>query len=494
MKPGRERRLVTVALVAGQFLAAIEATAVATAMPTAVAELGGVARYSWAFSAYLLTSTTMVPLFGKLADLYGRLRVYLICTVIFLVGSGLCGAAGSFDQLVMFRALQGIGAAGVIPISVTIVGDIYTLEERGKMQGLFSSVWGFASLVGPILGGIVTDSISWRWVFYFTVPFGIVSAIMLRLFLHEPLERHEHKLDLLGTTILTASVTLLLVAILEGSEVWGWRHMRTIGLLAIAVAGLFAFVIQERRAAEPMLPLDIFDNRVIAVASAGSVMLGCLLFSLAAYVPMYAQGVLGGSARDAGAALIPMMIAWPVASTLSGRLMLRVGYRPLVRFGALTAVVGLALLAVSARGNLQLGLAMAVIGLGMGFVATPYLVAVQNAVPWNRRGVVTSSNQFFRTIGGAIMVAVLGAVLNDRLHARLGAGANATLALQHSGRAADDTALRLTRAALQSGLHSIFVVCLVLGVVAVIIAFLFPGGAASDHAHSDQETRASAAS
>lgn len=486
MKPGRERKLVTVALIAGMFLAAIEATAVATAMPTAVAELGGVSRYSWAFSAYLLTSTTTVPMFGKLADLHGRLRIYLICTVIFLAGSALCGAARTFDQLVLFRALQGIGAGGVIPISITLVGDIFTIEERGRMQGVFSAVWGLASLVGPLLGGIVTDELSWRWVFYFTIPFGIISAVMLQLFLREPQIRREHKLDILGTFLLTASITILLLAILEGSEVWGWLDAKTLGLMLVSVLGLIAFVIQERRAAEPMLPLDIFRIRVIAVASAGSLLLGCLLFALAAYVPVYAQGVLGGSARDAGAALIPMMIGWPIASTVSGRLMLRIGYRPLTRFGGLVSLGGLFFLAFAPAGRTNLAVAMATIGFGMGFLATPYLVSVQNAVPWNRRGVATSTNQFFRTIGGAVMVAVLGAILNTTLRLKLGSDMGAELALQPAAQAgADPAVLASIRDALNGGLHTIFLVCLALGVISLAIALAFPGGSANDHAHDE---------
>lgn len=468
------------------FLAALEATAVATAMPTAVAELGGVARYSWAFSAYLLTSTTTVPLFGKLADLHGRLKIYHVSLILFLVGSALCGAARSFEQLVLFRALQGLGAGGVMPISVTLVGDIFTLEERGRMQGVFSGVWGLASLVGPILGGLVTDLLSWRWIFYFTIPFGIVSAIMLQLFLREPQIRREHKLDLLGTLILTTAVTLLLVAILEGPEVWGWNDSKTISLVVLAIIGLVAFVWQEKRAAEPMLPLDIFQNRVIAVASAGSVILGSLLFSLVAFVPMWAQGVWGGSASDAGTALIPMMLAWPLASTISGRLMLRIGYRPLVVFGSVLGAAGLALLSWGHPQRLQLTVAMAVIGLGNGFIATPFLVAVQNAVPWNRRGVVTSSNQFFRTIGGAISVAALGAVLNAHLGDVLGAGANANALLDPALRAqANSATLARTVDALAGGLHTIFLLCLAAGIVAVLIALLFPGGHAAEHAHQE---------
>lgn len=484
MQPGKDRKLVTVALVSGMFLAALEATGVATAMPTAVSELGGVERYSWAFSAYLLTSTTTVPMFGKLADLYGRLKIYHVSIVIFLVGSALCGAAANFEQLVIFRAVQGIGAGGVMPISVTLVGDIYTLEERGRVQGLFSGVWGIASLIGPILGGFVTDMFSWRWIFYFTIPFGIVSTIMLQLYLREPLTRRERKLDILGTVILTSAVTLLLVGILEGSETWGWLDSRTITLMALSSFGLFAFIWQERRAAEPMLPLDIFENRIITVASAGSVILGSLLFALVAFVPMWAQGVLGGSASDAGAALIPMMLAWPIASAVSGRLMLRIGYRPLIILGSLLDVIGLAILSYGMPGRLQLAVAMVIIGLGNGSMATPFLVAVQNAVPWNRRGVATSTSQFFRTIGGAISVAALGAVLNAHLRDVLGEGANANALLDPRARAAADPAvLARAVAAMSEGLHSVFLLCLGAGIIAVLIALLFPGGQAATHAH-----------
>src|SRR5688500_18952793 len=211
LQPGRERKLVTVALIAGMFLAALEATAVATAMPTAVADLGGVERYSWAFSIYLLTSTTTVPLYGKLADLYGRLRIYLIGMALFLLGSALSGAAQTFGQLIAFRAIQGLGAGGVMPVSVTLIGDIFTLEERARMQGVFSGVWGAASLIGPAVGGFVTDAFSWRYVFYFAIPFGILSAVLLTIFLKEQEVRRDHKLDLIGTTLLTGSIALLLI-------------------------------------------------------------------------------------------------------------------------------------------------------------------------------------------------------------------------------------------------------------------------------------------
>lgn len=457
MQPGRERKLVTAALLAGMFLAALEATAVATAMPTAVADLSGMQRYSWAFSVYLLTSTTTVPLYGKLADLYGRMRIYLFGMAFFLAGSVLCGLATSFDQLILFRAIQGLGAGAVMPVSITLIGDIFTLEERARMQGVFSGVWGIASLIGPAVGGFVTDAFSWRFVFFFAVPFGILSAVLLKVNLREQEIRREHKLDLIGTTLLTASIAFLLIAILEGSEAWGWTSPYTLGFAALALISFLAFVRQERDTPEPTLPFDIFAIPVIAVASAGSIVLGSLLFTLTAFIPMYGQEVLGGSASQAGLPLIGMSIGWPIASTVAGRMMIRVGYRPLVLFGAFLAAAGTALLLfVSPTTPLALLiLAMVVIGFGNGFVSTPYLVATQNAVPWNRRGVATSASQFFRTVGGCIATAALGALLNSRL--------------KTSG--------------LASALHSVFVACLVLALAGLIVALFFPAGSAQHHAH-----------
>lgn len=492
MEPGRERRWVTAAILVGMLLAALEATAVATAMPTAVADLGGVERFSWAFSAYLLTSTTTVPMFGKLADLYGRRTIYLTATAIFLLGSMLSGAAESMTQLILFRAVQGVGAGGLQPVALTIIGDIYTLEERGRMQGLFSGVWATASVTGPAIGGLLTDLVSWRWVFYINLPFGIVSAIMLLLMLKETRTRREHRLDLVGTLALTAGVALLLLALQEGSTSWGWRPWPTGVALAGAAALLALFIRQERRAPEPMLPLDLFRHPVIGVASAGSVAIGTLLFPLAAFVPMYTQGVHGGSAAEAGATLSPMMMAWPIASTLAGLFLMRVGYRPLAVLGGVLTSTGGALLAFvdGASSPVMLGAAVGFIGLGLGFMSTPFIVSVQTAVPWERRGVATSSQQFFRTIGGAISVAALGALLNTRLagsgfedsaHHILEPGARATL---------DPRELAGATTALAEGLHWIYVVIAVVAFVSLLIALRFPRGRAQSLAHRPAADRA----
>lgn len=491
MQPGRQRQLVTASILLGMFLAALEATAVAAAVPTAVGELGGVARYSWVFSAYLLTSTTTGPLFGKLADLYGRKPIYQVAVFLFLLGSVLCGMAGSFGQLVLFRAVQGLGAGGVMPVAITITGDIYTLEERGRVQGVFSAVWALASLVGPLLGGIITDTLSWRWIFYLNIPFGLASAWMLQRYLKEEPPRHQHRLDVLGTVSLTAAVTLLLVALIEGPEEWGWGDPRTIGSLVGAVVSLAVFLWQERRAPEPMLPLDLFQNRLIAVASLGNVLLGALLYSITAYVPMFGQGVLGGTAVDAGTILAPILLGWPIASVLAGRLMLRIGYRPMLLAGNAMIVAGALLLARSDGDTTRTGImvSMMMIGFGLGFVSMPYMLGPQNAVPWNRRGVATSGVQFFRSIGGALAVAALGALFNARVLARAGAGAETDSLLDPAlrSRLAPDTLAQLVSAFL-SGLQSVFVALAVLAVAGLLVSFFFPRGSARSQVHQEPGT------
>ncbi|HEV8579060.1 MAG TPA: MDR family MFS transporter [Thermoanaerobaculia bacterium] len=489
MQPGRERRLVTAGILLGMFLAALEATAVAAAVPTAVGELGGVARYSWVFSVYLLTSTTTVPLFGKLADLYGRKRTYQAAVFFFLLGSALSGISRSFAQLVIFRAIQGLGAGGVMPVAITVIGDIYNLEERGRIQGVFSGVWALASLVGPLLGGVITDLLSWRWIFYLNVPFGLVSAWMLHRWLREETARTEHRLDIVGTVSLTAAVTLLLLALIEGPESWGWSDPRTFALLAGSAVGLAVFFWQERRALEPMLPLDLFQNRLIAVASAGNVLLGALLFSITAYVPMFGQGVLGGTAVDAGTILAPILIGWPISSTLAGRLLLRVGYRAMSIGGAVLSVAGCLLLARAdaATGRLEVMVAMLIIGLGLGFVSMPYLLGVQNAVPWHRRGVATSSVQFFRNIGGAVAVAALGALLNVRFQTIAGPGADANAILDPALRSRIGAeSLRQLTSALLHGLQAVFIALAALAAVSLGVALLFPRGTAQEQMHRER--------
>ncbi len=489
MEPGRDRRLVTAALVLAMFLAALESTAVGTALPTVVAELGGVARYSWVFSAYLLTSTTTVPMYGKLADLFGRRRVLTVAVALFMGGSALCGMATSFPQLILFRAIQGLGAGGVMPVAITVIGDIYSLEERGRIQGVFSGVWAVSSLAGPAAGGFITDLLSWRWVFYLNLPFGLAAVIMLGLFLREESPRRAHRLDYLGTVSLTASIALLLLALLEGTELWGWADLKTLSMMVAAGGGMLLFLWQEGRAPEPMLPLDLFRNRVIALASVGGVLMGTMLFCAAAFVPMFSQGVLGGSAVDAGMTLAPMSMGWPIASTVSGWLLVRWGYRPFILSGAALGTAGCLLLAAAdpALGKAPVMAAMFLLGLGLGFLSTPYLLAVQNAVPWNRRGVATSSVQFFRSIGGAVAVAALGALLNAHLAGALEGGVDPNLAMNPALRSTlPPQALAELVGALEGGLGSIYLIMACLAFLGLAVGLAFPRGSARLHAYQER--------
>ncbi len=494
LQPGRDRQLVTAAVALGMFLAAVEATAVAAAVPTAVGEMGGVARYSWVFSAYLLASTTTVPLYGKLADLYGRRWTFHVSVALFLLGSALSGLAQSLDQLILFRFIQGLGAGGVTPVAITITGDIYSLEERARMQGLFSGVWAFASLAGPLLGGWITDAFSWRWIFYFNIPFGIASAVLVHLYLKEEPQRREHKLDILGTVSLTAAITLLLVALIEGPGEWGWSDPKTIGALAGTVVSLIVFFWQENRAPEPMMPLTLFKSRLIAVSSLGNTLLGAMLFCLTAFVPMFAQGVLGGTAMDAGTVLTPVLIAWPIASVLAGRIMMKVGYRPLAISGGIAMLTGGILLAVVDAGTTHAWIvsSMVILGFGLGFNSMPYLLGVQNAVPWHLRGVATSSVQFFRSIGGAVVVAALGALFSIRL-ASVSGGINPNTALDPALRAtaSPETLARLSSSILY-GLQGVFQILAVIGLVSIVVALFFPKGGVSSHIHPDRDEKAPA--
>jgi predicted MFS family arabinose efflux permease len=364
------------------------------------------------------------------------------------------------------------------------------------MQGLFSGVWAAASLVGPLLGGLITVALSWRWIFYLNVPLGLASSVLLHHYLKEKRARREHQLDVLGTAILTVAVTLLLLGVTEGPELWGWGDPRTLGLFAGAALGLAVFLWHERRVPEPMLPLALFKNRVISVSAAGNVIIGAQLFAITAYVPLFAQGVLGGTAIDAGTTLAPILFGWPIASTLSGRLITRVSYRRLNLLGAGLLALGTALLAHAGGlgggswggGRGEIMMAMMIAGCGLGFLSTPLLIAVQSAVAWGQRGVATSTVLFFRTIGGAVGVAALGALFNAHLAGAAGgaSGVNAALEPALRSRLAPAALAELT-AAIRGGLDSVYLVLAVVGALSIGIALLFPPGTASALALSEAE-------
>ncbi len=488
----RRKALITLATLIGAFLAALDSTVVGTAMPTVIGELGGLELYPWAFASYLLAATVTGPVFGKLSDTYGRKPVYLAGIFLFLLGSVLAGTSQSMAALISFRTLQGLGAGAVQPVAITIMGDIFELETRARVQGLFGAVWGISAVVGPAAGGFITDLISWRWVFYVNVPFGIVAAVLLAATLTESFERREHSPDYLGTALLTGGLVAVLLALLGGTR----------GLsAALFVAGsivLALFVLVERRAVDPVVPLDLFAERIITVSALGNVAMGGVLLGVSVYVPLFVQGALGGTAITAGAAVASLSIGWPVGSFVGGRLLLLTGYRATLLLGSALIALGSALCVPMDSGTslAYIVVAVVVIGLGLGFSSTSYLVSVQNAVPWRRRGVATSSVVFFRTVGGSVGVAVMGAFLNASLGERYRAAVdraaggneglrrllsdpNALLQPAVRGRI-PEAAYRELAGALAASLSPAFWVLLFFGLSALAVATLFPRGSAKD--------------
>lgn len=397
----------------GMFLAALEATVIATAMPTVIASLGGMEHFSWVFSAYLLASTVTVPIWGKLSDVYGRRPLYQAGIAVFLVGSVLSGLSQSMTQLIIFRAIQGLGAGALIPLGMTIIGDIFTLRERAKMQAFLSGVWGLASIIGPLIGGFLTDQLSWRWVFYINLPFGIAAAVIMGLALVEPKPHEKPVIDYAGATALTAAVSLLMLVLVEAGTFAELLRPRNVLLLAASGILLFFFLRIERRARDPIVPLQLFRNPVVSVAVIAGFLSGVAMFGAITFIPLFAQGARGATATEAGSLLTPLMLSWVAMSIVGGRLVLRVGFKSLVLTGLIVLTLSFAWFATFGRDTPRtvLLIDLCLIGFGLGLTMLTLLLAVQQSVPRAQLGISTSLNQFSRSIGGAIGVAIMGALL-----------------------------------------------------------------------------------
>jgi len=464
------RKLTVGALLLSAFISAMEMTVVSTAMPTVIAELGDLHNYAWVFASYILATTVTVPIWGKVADLYGRKPAMLVGLALFLVGSLAAGVAPNMHFLIGARALQGVGAGAMQPISQTILGDMFDAHERARMQGFFGAVWGTAGLVGPLLGGLIVHVLSWRWVFFINLPFGLASMAVLAWAFHERVERKSHALDYSGALLLAAAVVTLLSAGASGVHVLAWPAAALLVVLFVSV---------ERRASEPILPLDMFAGRVIATASIAGALLGAAMTATTTFVPLFVQGLLGGSPTEAGMAIAPMVVGWPLGSFICGRLLPRVGYRPLVRVGFGFALVASVLLALLLGPNAAMGWPRAtsfLLGLGLGLANTALLIAVQSSVGWERRGVATASTLLARTLGGTLGVGALGALLTSRL--TLGAGvpeaaANSLLGPTH-GRELAPEVLRQLSAALAGGLGAVFWTVVALAAAAFVASLWFP--------------------
>lgn len=511
---GARRTVVVAGVICGVFLAAMESTVVATAMPTVIASLGGIRIYSWVFSGFLLSSTVTMPLWGWLADQYGRRRTYLAGLALFMIGSALAGLAQTMGQLVVFRAVQGLGAGSLITIGMTIIADLYGLERRARMQGYFSGVWGLASLLGPLLGGILADQISWRWVFYINVPFGLLATAAIAWGLRGGgnIRHHRASFDAAGMATFAAGVSCLLLGLFEGGRDAEWSRPSVIGLLVASAILLAAFIAIERRAARPLIPLELFANPMVRAAAATGFLAGMATFGAIAYVPLFLQAVTGSTATQAGFVLTPFVLGWVAFSIVSARLALRIGYRGLVIGGM--AVLALSFLLLSGwNETLTRGAAardMLLGGIGMGLVFVPMLIAVQNAVPKSVLASATSMTMFFRAVGGAVGVAVMGSVMAHRLLTGLGglveaAPASLREALRELIRQPDVIVNPLTRVAIPpellvfiragmaEALSGVFVVGLVVSLLALASAFLVPTGQARDLAADAAEAPSEAA-
>jgi len=466
--------LVTAGIMLSLFLASMESTVIATAMPTIVGQLGGLEHYSWVFSAYMLTSTTTVPLYGKLSDLYGRRKLYALAMAIFLIGCILSGQANTMTQLILARGLQGVGAGGIMPLAFILIGEMFSLEQRARMQGLFSGVWGVSSIVGPLLGGFLVDQLSWRWVFYVNIVPGLLAAALVVLAWRDQIHGHGRPVvDYAGAGLLTAGVVTLLLGLMDYGTSNSWM------LIGASIVLFIALLWVERRATDPILPLHLFREKLFAISITHGILTGWAMFGSISFIPLFVQSVLGTSATQAGITIAPMLLGWVGASIIGTRLLLKIGYRRLAIFGTASLVVGAFLMSrVDANINQYVLMAfVTLMGIGMGFSIPPFLIAVQTTVERRYLGTATSTMQFSRSIGGTLGVSVMGAALSARLISNLTAsGLDLDLVTQLLNPLPGTEALinDAARIAVANAINVVFVIAFVAAFLGLVVTLFTP--------------------
>ncbi|GGM18378.1 MFS transporter [Paraliobacillus quinghaiensis] len=477
------RPLVLTALVIAMFMGAIEGTIVATAMPNIVSDLGGFSLYSWVFSSFLLMQAVTTIIYGKLADLYGRKPIFVIGVVIFLIGSILCGLAPTMTMLIVFRIIQGIGAGAIHPIVSTMVGDMYTIEERAKIQGYLASVWGISSVIGPLLGGFIVQFADWSWIFWMNIPLGIIGLIGVLLFFHEEVTKEKKSIDYIGAGLFFITISSLVIVLVQGGSAWDWNSLQIISLISTFIVGTGLFIWQETRAKVPMMPLYLWKNKLITVANLATLTSGMIILGLSSFLPTYVQGVMGYSPIIAGFTLSTLSLGWPIAATLAGHLVLKIGFRRTAILGGLALLLGgtLFLNLDPGKGPIYAGFSSFVVGIGMGLTSTTFIVAIQNSVDWKMRGAATSLNMFMRIIGSTVGAAVLGGILNQRTNQLL-TSQGADLSIGNTDVLLDETSrsqlpqdvLELLQGTLSTAFHSVFIGVFIIALISFIFTLLFP--------------------
>lgn len=466
-------------------LAALDQTIVSTALPTIAGDLGGINHLSWVVTAYLITSTITTPLWGKLGDMYGRKKLFQTSIVIFLVGSALSGISGNMTQLIAFRALQGIGAGGLMTGAQAIIGDIVSPRQRGRYQGLFGAVFGLASVIGPLLGGYFTDSLSWRWVFYVNLPIGIAALVVIAIVLKLPVRVSPHRVDYLGTALMAASITSLILVTTWGGTTYSWSSPTIIGLTIFGVVTLVAFALVERKATEPLISPAMFKVPSVAVLSAMGFIVGFGMFGSIVYLPTFLQTVFNSSPTKSGLQLLPLMAGVLITSLLTGQLISKFGkYKifPILGTALMTIAMYLLSTLTASTSIVILSIYSLILGLGLGAVMQVLVIAVQNAVPYEMLGVATSSATFFRSIGGSFGVAIFGAIFTSRLTHNMaiylpkssaGSFSSSSLALSPSALAKLPPAIHAGFVqAFAHSLDTVFLIGTPITLVALLLAFL----------------------